>query len=261
MGQLVSEEEVEFYDIAVPDWPGEIDFYRTLAFEIMERRGTILELGCGTGRVTLQLAKMGIHVTGLDLSPSMLAIASKKSQDLQNVHWVEANMQYFELGELFDLIIIPGHSFQFMLTPADQISCLLSIKRHLAPSGTLIIHINHDDIDWLGGLSKGRGVDFELVGEYCHSPEEGSVRERVAWRYEESTQTASAVTAWEKISKDGTINNRKESVEKRLHCFFRFEMEHLLARTGFEHISLFGDFYQNELNNTSPDMIWVARAF
>ena len=68
---------------------------------------------------------------GMDLSPSMLAVARQKSQGLSNVRWVEGNMQAFELGERFDLILIPGHSFQFMLTPADQVACLNCIRQHL----------------------------------------------------------------------------------------------------------------------------------
>ncbi len=55
MGQLVSEQEVQFYDIVVTDWPGEIDFYREMAVEVKKQGGSILELGCGTGRVTLRL--------------------------------------------------------------------------------------------------------------------------------------------------------------------------------------------------------------
>ena len=129
MGQLVSEEEVEYYDLEVSDWPGEIEFYKSLALGIKDNGGAILELGCGTGRVTLQLAGMGVQVTGLDFSPSMLAVAKQKSQKLQNVHWVEGDMRLFKLQGLFDLIIIPGHSFQFMLTPEDQIACLQNIKR------------------------------------------------------------------------------------------------------------------------------------
>ena len=56
------------------------------------------------------------------------------------------------------------------------------------------------------------------------------------------------------------VRERRESVTKRLHCVFRFEMEHLLARTGFELEALYGDFSQQELQDTSPEMIWVARA-
>jgi SAM-dependent methyltransferase len=217
-----------------------------------------LEVGCGTGRVTLQLAQTGIRIVGMDLSPSMLAAARQKSQHLPNLRWVEADMQAFELGECFDLILIPGHSFQFMLTSADQFACLTCIRKHLVPDGKLVVHLDHQNLGWLGGLVQGQGTGFELAGEYHQDLMDGSIRKWNAWSYEPATQTASVVTAWEIIGKDGVVMERKESVVKRLHCVFRFEMEHLLARAGFEVEVLYGDFSRQELQDTSSDMIWVA---
>ena len=260
MGQLVSEHEVQFYDIDVPDWPGEIDFYRAMAIEVKNQGGSILEVGCGTGRVALQLAREEIPVVGLDLSPAMLGVARQKSQGLSNVRWVEGDMQAFELGEHFDLILIPGHSFQFMLTPTDQVACLECIHRHLATDGKLVIHVNHDDLSWLGGLSQGEGTGFELVGEYRKDAMREAVRKWNSWSYEDSTQTASVITAWEIVGEDRTVKAREEAVKKRLHCVFPFETEHLLARTGFKVDALYGDFFRQELQDTSPDMIWIARA-
>ncbi len=260
MGQLVSEQEVRFYDMVVSDWPGEIDFYRAIALEVKAHAGTILEVGCGTGREALRLAQAGGHIVGLDLSPAMLAVARQKSQGLSNIRWVEGDMQAFELGERFDLILLPGHSFQFMLTIADQLACLECVRRHLTSGGKLVVHLDHQHIDWLGGLIQGQGTGFELAGEYHQDSMGGSVRKWNSWTYEPSTQTASAVTAWEIIGADGAVRDRQETVKKRLHCVFRFEMEHLLARAGFEVDALYGNFFRQELQDTSPDMIWVARA-
>jgi SAM-dependent methyltransferase len=259
MGQLVSKEEALFYDEAVPDWPGEIDFYRALAVDVKGQGGSILEVGCGTGRVTLRLAQEGVPVTGLDLSPDMLAVAREKSQMMPNVRWVEADMQSFELGERFDLVLIPGHSFQFMLTPTDQTACLDCIRRHLAPGGRVVVHVDHQDLSWLGGLCQGHGTGFELVKEIRHPSVQGSTRKLNAWSYEPSTQTACVVTAWETVSENGEVKDRRETEMKRLHCIFRFEMEHLLARTGFEVEGVYGDFFRGKLEDGSQDMIWVAQ--
>jgi SAM-dependent methyltransferase len=260
MGYLVSEQEVQFYDEAVPDWPGELDFYRAMAIEVRKNGGSILELGCGTGRVALQLIQEGVPLVGLDLSPAMLTIARQKSQGVANVRWVESDMQTFDLGVSFDLILIPGHSFQFMLTPSGQIASLTCIRRHLTPGGKLVIHVNHDDFSWLGRLVQGEGTGFRWKGEYRQNSTKETVRKWTAWSYEARTQTASATDAWEFIGEDGAVKERRESVAKPLHCFFPLEMEHLLSRTGFEVEALYGDFFRHELQNTSPDMIWVARA-
>lgn len=258
MGQFVSKLEVQFYDVAVPDWPGEIDFYRAIAADVKAQGGSVLEVGCGTGRVTCQLAQAGMRIMGMDLSPSMLAVARQKSQELSNVRWVEGDMQAFELDECFDLILVPGHSFQFMLTPADQVACLTCIRQHLTSGGKLVVHLNHDDLSWLGGLVQGQGTGFELKGEYRQNSMKGYVRAWTAWSYEVTTQTASAIDVWEFIGEDGTVKERQESGTKRLHCVFRFEMEHLLARAGFEVEALYGDFFQRELQDISSEMIWIA---
>ena len=108
----VAEFYAETYDASVPDWPGEIDFYREMSAEIKPRGQALLEVACGTGRVGIRLAKDGINVVGLDLSADMLAVAKKKSQDLTNIRWVQADMRSFDMDEKFGLAIITGHAFQ-----------------------------------------------------------------------------------------------------------------------------------------------------
>ena len=111
-----------------------------------------------------------------------------------------------------------------------------------------------------GGLSQGKGTGFELAGEYRQDSTGSSVRKWNSWSYEASTQTASVITAWEIIGEDGTVRDREETVPKRLHCVFRFEMEHLLERTGFKVDALYGDFSRQALRDTSSEMIWVAHS-
>lgn len=67
------------YDDSVPDWPGQIDFYRMLADRVKTISGLVLEIACGTGRVAIRLAKEGVNLVGLGLSPVMLEITKRKS--------------------------------------------------------------------------------------------------------------------------------------------------------------------------------------
>ena len=259
MYQPITEQVAQFYDPSMSDWPGEIDFYRELAAEATAHGQPVLEIACGTGRVSLQLAQAGARVVGIDLSAAMLDVARQKSTGIPNVRWVEGDMRSFELGEMFGLVIIPGHSFQHMLIPEDQIACLACIKRHLVPGGVLVVHLDHQDLDWLGDLCTEKGGVFERAKEFTH-PETGHlVRVSKAWSYERSTQTASMVTVWEEIGADGEVIDRWERGPIRLHCAFRFEMEHLLARAGFDVEAVYGDFYGELLKDESTEMIWVAR--
>jgi SAM-dependent methyltransferase len=143
--QCFSDADALMYDDGMKDWPGEIDYYLKLATAVKGKRQAVLDIACGTGRVALRLAQTGVHVVGLDTAVDMLAVAQQKTGGLPNVRWIEADMRSFDLGERFGLVIIPVHSFQFLLTPQDQMACLQSIRRHLLPGGLLVIHLDQID--------------------------------------------------------------------------------------------------------------------
>jgi SAM-dependent methyltransferase len=252
----------ETYDASVSDWPGEIDFYREMADRARLVNGGVLELACGTGRVAIRLARAGAKVVGIDLSPEMLEVAKQNSAHLSDVRWVEGDMRSFQLSERFNLALIPGHAFQNLNTPHDQAACLSCVRSHLRPGGILVVHLDHmntENMRWLGGLCGDRRGVFEPAEEFPHPDTGRKVRASRAWAYEPATQTAVVQTAWEEMSPEGQPLRRIEREPIRLHCVFRFEMEHLLVRVGFEVEALYGDFFRHELQNDSPSMIWVAK--
>lgn len=254
-----SQRIAQLYDASVPDWPGEIDFYLRLAEPVQACDGSVLEIACGTGRVALRLAQQGLRVVGIDLSLEMLQVARRKSSERAHPHWIQADMRAFELSEQFELVIIPGHSFQFMLTPADQMACLSCLQRHLKPGGRLVIHLDHQDVGWLGELQRGKGGLFEPAGEVSDPHTGQQVRVSRAWWYQPATQTAYAKTVWEEVDQNGRVSERWERGPVQLHCVFRHEMEHLLARVGLQSEAVYGDFLGNTLTDESSEMIWVAR--
>jgi SAM-dependent methyltransferase len=263
MGKFASERAREFYartyDVSVSDWPGEIDFYRVLAAEARSKGGRVLELGCGTGRVAIRLAQDGAEVVGLDLSGAMLAVAREKSTGIDNLRWVEGDMRGFELGETFHLAIVPGHGFQNLLTAEDQRACLESVRRHLVPCGLLVVHLDHQSVDWLGDLTRDKGGAFEAAEQFLYPGTERQIRALRAWSFERATQTAVVETVWEEVGLDGRVIDRWETGPVRLHCLFRFEMEHLLGRVEFAVEALYGDFFRQELREESSELIWLAR--
>jgi SAM-dependent methyltransferase len=224
--------------------------------------GGVLEVACGTGRVAIRLARTGAKVVGIDLSPRMLEVAKGNSAQISNIRWIEGDMRSFQLTERFILALIPGHAFQNLNTPDDQAACLGCVRSHLRPGGILVVHLDHmntENMKWLGGLCGDQRGVFEAAEQFSH-PETGrQVRASRAWSYEPATQTAVVQTAWDEMSPDGQTLSRFEREPIRLHCVFRFEMEHLLARVGFEVEGLYGDFFRHELQDDSPSMIWVAK--
>jgi SAM-dependent methyltransferase len=249
----------ETYDAAVPDWPGEMRFYLEAADWAKTRGESVLELACGTGRVGLRLARAGADVVGLDLSGDMLDVARRKTMEADPVHWIEGDMRSFDLERQFGLVLITGHAFHNLLTPDDQAACLTCARRHLTPGGMLVVHLDHQDMAWLGDLVRAKGGVFEEE-ETFERPKTGrKVRAMRAWAYERSTQTATCQTRWEELDENGDVVEARESEPDRFHCLFRFEVEHLMARVGFEVTATYGDFFNQPLADDSPQMIWVAR--
>jgi ubiquinone/menaquinone biosynthesis C-methylase UbiE len=254
-----AERSAQLYDLMVGDWPGEMDFYRELALAAKANGQAILEVACGTGRVALRLAQTGVRVVGLDLSPQMLAVARAKDTAGLDVTWVQGDMRSFALDETFGLIIVPGHSFQHMKTPADQVAALRCMKHHLAPDGLLVVHLDHQDIDWLGDLTRDQGGVFAPEGEVADLATGRLVRWSRAWWYERATQTASTIAKYEEIGANGAVVERWETDLLRVHCVFRFEMEHLLARVGLAVEAVYGGFTREPLSDASSEMVWVAK--
>ncbi len=249
----------QLYDARVPDWPGEIDFYHGLIAQSPIKAHGVLEVACGTGRVALQLARQGLDVTGFDLSPELLEVAQEKSAGLSNIHWALADMRTFELGKEFGLVISPGHSFQFMNTPDDQVKCLEHIKRHLVPGGLLMIHLDHQDFGWLAELLAQKEPVFKKGDLLTHPVTGQKFRQSSAWAFEPCTQTATVHSNWEEMDENGAVIRTWEKEPMALHCVFRFEMEHLLKRAGFSIEAVYGDFFKNALTDASGQMIWLAR--
>lgn len=104
----------------------------------------ILEIACGTGRISIPLAQKGCNITGLDLSRPMLQVLQTKLQfepkDVRDrINYLEADMTDFNLSRKFDLIIIPLYSFQALSTDQERDSCFKCIKNHMDHNTLLII--------------------------------------------------------------------------------------------------------------------------
>jgi SAM-dependent methyltransferase len=108
--------------------------------------GPVLELGCGTGRVTVPIAEDGHEVWGLDLSDTMLGQLRGKLERLPpavaaKVHIVHGDMANFDLGRKFDLVVAPFRAFQALSGRADQERCLRQVAGHLSENGRFIMHV------------------------------------------------------------------------------------------------------------------------
>lgn len=259
--EIYNEDTAVRYDAAVPVAPGEVEFYLELAREAQSNGLPTLEPACGTGRMAIPLAREGITIVGLDASPWMLARAREKSAGLESAQWVEGDMCDFDLPERFGLAIIPVGTFQLLLTVEDQLACLRCIHRHLAPGGRLAFEVENPNIvsmaEWLG--PKRGTLQRRPQRDYRH-PETGlQVRSWGMAEYHPSTQTRVGTNVIDELDDEGMVVRRSWGQPLELRYHHRYEVEHMLARCGFEVEALYGDVTKTEYRGTSPDMVWVAR--
>jgi len=233
----------------------DVVFYREAAREFGD---PVLELGCGTGRITMALAEAGKRITGLDLSERMLERAVKKRAALrvearERVHLVQGNMAGFDLGEKFRLIIIPFRPFQHLLEVHEQMNCLECARKHLAPGGRLILDVFQTDAQRIHDPVHMRET---LVTEYDTADgRQVKISERVA-----AFHRAQQINDVEMVFSVKHTGGREERLVFAwpLRYFFRYEGEHLLARCGFRVSAEYGDFDKTPIRDDSAEMVFIA---
>lgn len=247
----------EFYDI-VPAYVARADapFYLALA---AKARGSILELGCGTGRLLIPIARAGHRIVGLDLADAMLercrAKLAREPQAVQDrATIVRADITKFSLPDRFDLAIAPFRCFQHLIRVGDQIECLKTVARHLKRSGTLVLDLfqvqaarMHDPI------FLNESVEFEGL-QLADGRTLGRSFRTAAFHRSEQYNDVELI--YYVTHPDG----RSERLvhEFPFRYFFRYEIEHLLERCGFRAHDVFGNYDRSPLTDESPEMIFVA---
>ena len=233
----------------------DVAFYRDAVREFGD---PVLELGCGTGRITMALAQAGKRVTGLDLSERMLERAVKKraalfTEERERIHLVQGDMAKFDLGEKFALIIIPFRPLQHLLEVKQQMDCLECAHQHLAPSGRLVLDVFQTDAERMHDPVHMREM---LVTEYNTSDgRRVKITERVA-RFHRAEQINDVEMIFSVVHPGG--RQERMVFAWPLRYFFRYEVEHLLARCGFQVAAEYGNFDRTPIQDDSPEMIFVA---
>ena len=169
-------EAAKVYDIIhginnqpMPDIP----FYREYAIQqcgVNGKKGEILELGCGTGRVALALASEGFRITGLDLSQQMLDIfrekvekeASARPELSSRIKIIHGNMADFSIGRKFALITAPFRAFQAVTAQEDIQNVLSCVREHLTDDGIFIVNVFNPNVN---PLDESWCREEEFIGE------------------------------------------------------------------------------------------------
>ena len=132
-----------FYDLDVDGYDADIDLYRVLASQVTRRGArpaTVLELGCGTGRVAEALGRAGHPVTAVDVSAAMIARCRERCRGLP-VRGLRGDMRALDLGERFRLVLVPLGGLEHMESAVALASALSTVERHLAPGGLAVVDV------------------------------------------------------------------------------------------------------------------------
>jgi SAM-dependent methyltransferase len=228
------------------------------AYELLAERfgGPVLEIGCGTGRVALYLARNGTRVIGADPSDAMLKRARQRAAEFNlptdRLAWHQAEAASIDLDERFKLAILAFGTFQHLITTEEQIAALERIAAHLTPGAGIAIDlpnpipaIRADDLPAL------------IVDRIFTDPETGhTVFQQSLSRLDPLTQVLEVTWVYDRISEDGQVT--RQVVPMRLRQTLAAEMRLLLERTGFQNVESYGSYDFDPYQAESDRLFIVA---
>ncbi len=239
------------YEAYTSDSLEDIPFWRSLAHLYP---GPILELGCGTGRVLLDLAARGCDITGVDNNPGMLERAAAKSGQLDlSPQLVEADLRDFCLERRFSLILVPCNTFAyFNRKEAKQV--LKRARHHLRRDGLLALDLPHPETT----LKELRDLPVDDPVALFTEPESGHPVQVFA--RPEDVQPAGCVAvhwSFDELLPDGNVQRIDDVMQLNLRTVD--QMQGLLEGTGLWFEASFGDYARHPLTPDSPRFLLLAR--
>jgi SAM-dependent methyltransferase len=244
-------EVAKYYDYN-PNTPDDIPFYIDI---LPSKHTTVLVLGCGTGRVTLPLAKYCKYIHGIDLSKSMISICKRKLAQTgippAKVTVEVGDITDFVLGQNFDLIIAPFRVLQNLETD-NQVDALFGcIEEHLAPGGTSVLNVFKPYKD-REGLLREWCTDVEQL--YWEIPVEGG---RVACYDRRPRMDKERLVLYpEHVYRHYEGDTLKEEVVHKLlmKCYYPVDFEELITAHGFSVVDRWGG-YKGETFGEGPELV------
>jgi SAM-dependent methyltransferase len=243
-----------YYDLENADFTEDLDYWLALA---EDHGGPVLELGCGSGRVLLHLARRGHAITGVDNSPEMLALLEAKLKLASAKHlatppaYLQAALHDFQTPTRFKLAIMPFNTFMHLLTPEAQTAALVNIRQHLTPGAVLALDLPNP-ADAYATQEQG------LMLERTFKDGERTVQQFSSVTLDRAGQLAHITWLYDSVSPDGAV--QRTLVPLTLRYTFPYEMRLLLEHCGFSLTHLYGDYDCSPYADGAPRMLVVATA-
>jgi SAM-dependent methyltransferase len=244
-----------YYDLDFVGFHSDVDFYRNYAGLY---GAPVLDLGCGSGRISLPLAEDGLEVTGLDTSEAMLARARARlarHPELEDrLTFVNADMRDFELGRLFGVAIFAINTFMHLAEPEDRVRSLECVKRHLQPGGLLILDVQNPH---QGLLTEDDGVLYHVYSR-ADENSDAIVSKFYARQLNRAQQLSHLTVFYDQLAPDGLLRRTVEQMT--LRYWYPAELYAMLEQSGFQVQHAYGTYDLDELTAESPRLLFVAMA-
>lgn len=248
----------KLYDGLFGNITEDIEFYTNLAKDI---NTPVLDLGCGTGRLTLPLAKAGHKVVAVDSQQDMLNILQdkmkKEKQEVRNnIQIVKRDIRKLKLSvhHGFELILLSFNSFLHLLTQEDQLIALRNIRRHIGNKGLLVIDANFPNVDRM--LEEDGKIRFFYN---VSNTLKKTIIEYYSSKYNFSNQTEEVSIIIEELSPDGAV---RKFLTNDILCFvFPREMKLLFELAAFDLIDVLCSYKGEKFNykDNVEFLIYLAR--
>lgn len=250
----------KYYDSAysVKQDLADLPFYLDLA---RQSGGPVLEIGCGTGRVTLPVAREGIEIHGVDNSPPMLKVLEKRIQAepepvRSNTKVHPEDMRHFRLSRKYPLVIIPFRPLQHMYTLEDQVDALTTAAFHLEQGGTLAFDVFYPKFE---AIPKGMGQEI-LELEWAVPSDPAKVVRRYFRKesYDKINQTFRLTFIFRTFVGSELVTEETEPLTMSYYTYP--QLSALFRLAGLEPVAEYGSFAKTLLDNNAEQMIFLLRA-
>ncbi len=234
--------QVAIYDAVNSYEPGtQPDFYLGVAEDVGAE--VVIDLGCGTGLISLQFASRGYRIIGVDPSPVMLEVARQKT-GADSVRWVEGGAGQLETPNA-DMAIMSGHVAQFILTDADWREALAGVREALRPGGYLAFESRDPRAR---GWERWSAVKRTILDPVCGRIESWTEVENVEGDIVRAVGHRRLVETDEELVSPFALRFRSEDLLRRS-----------LTSTGFAVQDVYGDWDRRPTGPGEPELIVIAR--
>lgn len=214
----------------------------------------VLELMCGTGRISLPLIETGVKLTCVDKAPEMLAVLEQKLiQRGLSATLHTGDVCALDLDQQFDRILLPFQSFAEIISPVEQRQALACIHKHLSPQGQFVCSLHNPKI-------RLKTVDGRLKLK-ARPPMPNGSGSLMLWTmetYDPDNQVVHGLQFIETYNQHGILQS-KRFMEIQFSVLAKETFEAMLNSAGFSTLAFYGDYsYEDFQPMTSPFMIWVV---